>query len=49
MFLLHFGVTVWLSLVVPFHIQNNGTCFFFSPSTTVVHDFNIFELVLAEC
>jgi len=49
MFLLHFGLTVWLLLVVPFHLQNTGTCLFFSPSTTVVHAFSIFELVLVEC
>lgn len=49
MFLLHFGLTVFLLLVVPFHLQNTGTCFFFFPSTTVIHAFSIFELVWAEC
>jgi hypothetical protein len=49
MFLLHFGLTVWLLLVVLFHLQNTGTCLFFSPYTTVLDAFSIFELVLAEC
>jgi hypothetical protein len=49
MFLVHFGLTVWLLLVVPFHLQNTGMCLFLSPSTTVFHAFSIFELVLAEC
>ena len=48
MFPLHLGLTVWLLPVVPFQLQNIGTCLFFSTSTTDVSAFSIFELVMVK-